>query len=126
MRSLAAIVALALLSACSDQSHGPMYFDCSMKWGPRHLMELNLSEKTANLDWGFYAKRLAGNVHPYEVTEVSDEQVTIATPRASADEYKERRISRIDGQFVVSVEGEASKSSGVCTQIDNPYGERSF
>jgi hypothetical protein len=89
-------------------------------------MELNLSEKKATLDWGFYATRLAGNVHSYEITEVTDEQVTIATPRASADEYKERRISRIDGQFVVSVEGETSKSSGVCTQIDNPYGERSF
>ena len=126
MRSLIAIAALASLSACSDQSRGPMYFDCSMKWGPRHLMELNLSEKKATLDWGFYATRLAGNVHSYEITEVTDEQVTIATPRASADEYKERRISRIDGQFVVSVEGEPSKSSGVCTQIDNPYGERSF
>ena len=126
MRSLIAMAALASLSACSDQSHGPMYFDCSMKWGPRHLMELNLSETKATLDWGFYATRLAGNVHSYEITEVTDEQVTIATPRASADEYKERRISRIDGQFVVSVEGEPSKSSGVCTQIDNPYGERSF
>ena len=89
-------------------------------------MELNLSEKTANLDWGFYAKRLAGNVHPYEVIEVSDELVTIATPRASTEEYKEGRISRADGQFVVRVEGKVSKSSGVCTQIDNPYGERSF
>ena len=126
MRSLMAITSLALLCACSDRSNGPMYFDCSMKWGPRHLMELNLSEKTANLDWGFYAKRLAGNVHPYEVIEVSDELVTIATPRASTDEYKERQISRTDGQFVVSVECEVSKSSGVCTQIDNPYGERSF
>ena len=126
MRSLITVAALAVLSACSDRSHEPMYFDCSMKWGPRHLMELNLSDKTANLDWGFYAKRLAGNVHSYDVTEISDEQVTIATSRGSADEYKERRISRIDGRFVVSVEGEPNTLSGVCTQIDNPYGERSF
>ena len=69
---------------------------------------------------------MAGNVHPYEVIEVSNELVTIETPRASIEEYKERQISRTDGQFVVSVEGEVSKSSGVCTQIDNAYGERSF
>ena len=88
MRSLITVAALAFLSACSDRPQEPMYFDCSIKWGPRHLMELNLSDKTANLDWGFYAKRLAGNVHSYDVTEISDEQVTIATSRGSADEYK--------------------------------------
>lgn len=126
MRSLIPMAALLAITSCSDTSRAPMYFDCTMKLGARHIMMLNLVDKTASIDWGFYAERRAESVHDYEVIGVTDEQIVIGNLLSGAGDYRERRISRIDGRFVGSIEGLVSKSTGVCKQIDDPYGERAF